>query len=252
MNILTKEHLPIAMRVEKDDHIIGYIRGTGSRLVISISGVGNKRRFFPPWEFVGTASDSGRNHVLLVSERARTWMNSPSLAETIAKQIESLVASEEIDEVVAMGNSMGGFMALVLPQYTNIDRIVAISPQFSMHPNIVPEESRWSFWRARIRNFRHDTVGEIDSDLRDYFILHGSTKNENLHWGRFPYRQDFHHYIIQGEGHSLVVAMKKSGIMSEVLKLAVDGRADESIRVLSTKFHPVRRDKLTKSERFLW
>ncbi len=248
----TKTHLPIDMRVEENDHMIGHIKGTGKRLVISMSGVGNRRRFFPPWEFIGTASDEGRNHVLLVSERARTWMNSPTLPEAIAAQVENLITAGDVDEVVALGNSMGGFMALVLPQYTQVDRVVAISPQFSMHPDIVPEDNRWSHWRKQMQVFRHNDIGEVDPDRREYFILHGSTKNENFHWGRFPCDHKLHHYIVQGKGHSVVVAMKGAGIMKRVLKFAINGRPYQAARALSTSFQPVRRDKLPESDKFLW
>ncbi|MFX0542905.1 hypothetical protein ACEWPM_014380 [Roseovarius sp. S4756] len=248
----TKQHLPIDLRVEHDDHIIGYLPGTGSRLVVSLSSVGKRRWAYPPWEFIGTASDGGRNHVLLVSERARTWMNAPGLAEAIAAQIEHVVREHRIKEVVALGNSMGGFMALVLPQYTKVDRVVATSAQFSMHPDIVPEDGRWALWRTRMPAFRHETIGAIDAGARDHFILHGSTKNENLHWGRFPYDPALHHYIIQGKGHSVVIAMKGSGIMGEVLGLAIDGHADAAVKALSTRYRPIRRSELPPEQRMLW
>ncbi|MEJ8560542.1 hypothetical protein QTO30_04370 [Yoonia sp. GPGPB17] len=179
-------------------------------------------------------------------------MNSPVLPELISSEIESIKSTEEIDEVVALGNSMGGFMALVLPQYTPVQRVVAISPQFSVHPDIVPEEERWAYWRQRIRCFRHQDIGGIDVEKRGYFILHGGTKNENLHWGRFPSIPNLHHYILQGKGHAVVVAMKGSGLMRDVLHLAIVGQKAEAISILPKRFNSIGRDQLPDKQKFLW
>ena len=246
------QELPIEMRVDTKKHRLAYIRGNGNRLVVSMSGVGNRRRFFPPWEFIATASDNGRNHVLLVSDIERSWMNSPILPELIANEIERIKSTEQIDEVVALGNSMGGFMALVLPQYTLLNRIVAISPQFSMHPDIMPEEERWAYWQERIGTFRHEDVGDIDPKKRGYFILHGGTKRENIHWGMFHHIPKLHHYILKGKGHQVIVAMKGSGLMRDVLHLAIVGQEEKAIGVLPKRFNAIRRDQMPEETKFLW
>ena len=174
------QRVDIQMRIATEDHEVAYMRGTGNRLVVSLGGVGTKPNEMPPFEFVGTASQGGENHVILVTERARTWMNSPDLPEAIVKEIETVVAREAIDEVVALGNSMGGFMALVLPTLTRVDTVVALSPQFSMHPKVVPEETRWQKWRRRFPTYRHRQVPAPQDGTR-YVVLHGDTPAQRIH-----------------------------------------------------------------------
>ena len=244
-------HLPIEMRVATEEYRIARIAGSGKRLVVSLSGVGKNRRFFPPWEFIGTASDGGKNHVLLASDRSRSWMNDATLAERLVEEIETITHQHGIEEVVALGNSMGGFMALVLPDLTKVDRVVATSPQYSMHPDVVPEDTRWGYWRQRMPAFRHERIAALDTRKRDYFILHGSTLNEKSHWARFPYSPKLHHYILMGKGHSVVIAMKGAGLMRGVLHNAIEGRPEEAIRVLSERFKPVRRTDMPLQDAIL-
>jgi pimeloyl-ACP methyl ester carboxylesterase len=230
------------------DHEVAYMRGTGKRLVVTLGGVGTKPNEMPPFEFVGTASQGGENHVILVTEQARTWMNSPDLPEAIVKEIETVVAREAIDEVVAIGNSMGGFMALVLPTLTRVDTVVALSPQFSMHPNVVPEETRWQKWRRRFPTYRFRQVPAPQDGTR-YVVLHGDTPEERIHWARFPKApKTFNHFILRGESHDLVKALKKLDIMRPLLERAMDVKTRKVRKLLESHFSVSRREDLPNAE----
>ncbi|WP_283424290.1 alpha/beta hydrolase [Shimia sagamensis] len=236
------------MRIATEDHEVAYMRGTGNRLVVTLGGVGTKPNEMPPFEFVGTASQGGENHVILVTERARTWMNSPDLPVAIVKEIETVVAREAIDEVVAIGNSMGGFMALVLPTLTRVDTVVAPSPQFSMHPNVVPEETRWQKWRRR---FPTDLVRQVPApqDGMRSLVLHGDSPKERIHWARFsPASKTFNHFILRGESHDLVKALKKLDIMRPLLERAMDVKTRKVRKLLEGHFTVLRREDPPQAE----
>jgi len=242
------QRVDIQMRIATEDHEVAYMRGTGNRLVVSLGGVGTKPNEMPPFEFVGTASQGGENHVILVTERARTWMNSPDLPEAIVKEIETVVAREAIDEVVALGNSMGGFMALVLPTLTRVHTVVALSPQFSMHPKVVPEEARWQKWRRRFPTYRFRQVPAPQEGTR-YVVLHGDTPEERIHWARFPQApKTFNHFILRGESHDLVKALKKLDIMRPLLERAMDVKTRQVRKLLESHFTVVRREDLPQAE----
>lgn len=242
------QKVDIQMRIATEDHQVAYMRGTGTRLVIALGGVGTVPEEMPPFEFVGTASQGGENHVILVTERARTWMNSPDLPEALVKEIEEVVARESIDNVVALGNSMGGFMALVLPTLTKIDHVVALSPQVSMDPAIVPEETRWRKWRRRFPTYRFRQVPQPVEGTR-YLVLHGDTPEERIHWARFPQApKTFNHLILRGEAHDLVKALKKLEIMRPLLERAMDMKTRQVRRLLESHFTVLRREDLPVAE----
>ncbi|MBY6140664.1 hypothetical protein KUV26_14565 [Leisingera daeponensis] len=223
------------------DHSIAHQHGSGSRLFVCLSGVGTKRHEMPPFEFPGTASDGGRNHILMVAEKRRSWMNDPDLTALIVQEIERIRVQFSITETVTLGNSMGGFMALVLPQLTRIDRAIAFSPQFSMHPEHVPEETRWQYWRRRFPPYRFETVGSLDPERCGHFIFHGDAPEEEIHWRRFPAGRSIHHYILEGTGHNLVAGLKAQGLLARTVQLAAAGKPRLLRLLLEQHYGPCRR-----------
>lgn len=244
------KRVPITPLVETDDYKLAYMRGTGDRLVVSLGGVGTVPDEMPPFEFVGTASDAGQNHVILVTEKARTWMNSPELTRAILEEVETVVSRENIRDVVTLGNSMGGFMALVLPTLTRVDCAVAVSPQFSMHKSHVPEETRWRKWRNRFPGYAFETVGALDVAGTDYYVFHGDTPEERIHWARFPQTKKLHHFILRGQEHNLVKLMKTEGILTEAIHRAINRTPRRVRRLLEAHFDAIRRDHLPAHEAF--
>jgi pimeloyl-ACP methyl ester carboxylesterase len=210
--------------VINNDHRISHQHGKGSRLIICLSGVGTKRQEMPPFEFSGSASDHGRNHLLMIAEKRRSWMNDPAFTRRIVQEAERIIARFAITEVVTLGNSMGGFMALVLPQLMRVDRAIAFSPQFSMHPEHVPEETRWQHWRRNFPGYQFETIGTPDPAACDYYILHGAAPEEEIHWRRFPKDPALHHFILRGCGHNLVAGLKQKRLLPRVVRLAAAGK----------------------------
>ncbi len=204
---------------------IMYLSGRSSRLVISLSGVGRTRRGPPDIEFIGSSSCDGENHVLFVSDMSRSWMNGPGVAERVVRLMQQFVEFHDIDETVAMGNSMGGFAAFVLADLMPIDTVISFSPQFSAHPDIVPEEKRWIYHRQRIETWPYATVGEIAQPETRYFIFHGDTPEEAIHWRRFPEPQGINHFIFRGQDHNLVRVVQKRRLLQQVVSAAIDGRS---------------------------
>lgn len=236
--------IPFISLVDCDDHKMDYLPGSSDRLVVSFSGVGSKRDQMPGYEFIGSASDGGRNHVLLVSERRRTWMNDTALSQAIVTEVEKIVAQEDIQDVVSIGNSMGGFMALVLPQLTRVTCAIAFSPQYSMHPDHVPEESRWQYWRNRFPGFTHETIGPLDTDACDYYIFHGDAAVEEVHWGRFPVNPALNHFILKGVNHNLVKSLKQQRMLGRLIRLAIHRKPQKLRVLLQSRFDATRRDRI--------
>lgn len=229
---------------EEDYLKIGHLPGRSDRLVVSMSGVGRRRNRMPPFEFVASASNGHDNHVLLVSDRTRSWMNRRTVSEAIVEQVEALKDRHGIKSVVTLGNSMGGFMALVLPQLTPVDRVIAISPQYSMHPGQVPEEKRWQFWRDRFPHYAHETVGRLDNPAGNVLILHGDSREERIHWSRFPRRKDVQHFILRGMGHDLARDLQKRGILKRIVRNGIVGRSRRVHAILAQHYNVARREEL--------
>ncbi|WP_370314191.1 alpha/beta hydrolase [Sagittula sp.] len=86
------------------------------------------------------------------------------------------------DEVVAMGFSMGGYGALRFARTLKVDRLLAISPQVSIDPDVVPFDRRYRAeaegWNGALGNLEGRTTEARGAVLVDPF------KNRDVEHGR--------------------------------------------------------------------
>ncbi|MCP3970417.1 MAG: alpha/beta hydrolase [Rhodobacteraceae bacterium] len=198
--------------------------GTGRRLVVSLAGDGGRPGAIPPIEFIGSASCGGENHVLFISDPRRSWLNGPGVAEGIVKTIERYRARHDIEDLVLLGNSMAGFAALRLTEMMPVDTVIAFAPQFSVHPDLVPEETRWRPYVNRIQNWVYPDVGDLKQEDTNYYLFHGDDPEEARHWLRFPWHRGLSHFIFCGMGHRVAKIFQKRRLLAQVLQSAMDGR----------------------------
>ncbi len=216
---------------------------------MSLAGFGRNRNQVPPMEFIGTASGGGVNHVLFVSDTSRSWMNGPGLAEMLSELVEGTRVNHGITEIVALGNSMGGFAALVLANMVPVDTVIAFAPQFSMHPDLVPEEKRWSIFSSNITCWPIPDVGNLDQEVSDYYIFHGSNPLESRHWLRFPWNRRLNHFIFDGLGHDVAARIQKRRLLPLIFNGAVAGRP-RAVRLALERSFLGRRFNVSRREVF--
>lgn len=203
---------------------ISYLPGESDTLVISLAGVGKGRIEQPAVEFFQLAHQNRTNHVLFVSDASRSWMNGPGVAASIVNAIESVVAQSAIKRVVALGNSMGGYMALLLPNLTQIDAAIAFVPQFSVKPERIPEEQRWQFFRKRIKQWPFEAIESLPTDQSTVTILHGGTPDELIHANRFPRDPKAKHFILPHMDHRLAHRLHRAGKLQRIVSRAIEGK----------------------------
>ena len=182
---------------------IRYLPGSSRTLVVSFSGVGNSRAKEPTEEFFKIASSNGENHVLFVSDISRSWLNAKGMAGAIVKTIEDTAKRIDAKHVTAIGNSMGATMALHISKMLAFNTVVALVPQFSVDPEIVPEEKRWMFFRKRIEKHVFPRVENLPENKPLFFIVHGGSEDEQMHAGLFPKGINIAHFILPDHDHNL-------------------------------------------------
>lgn len=83
----------------------------------------------------------------VINSRNR-WYQHPEREEALAA---IAAVTRDYDRVITYGSSMGGYAALRYAVACGADVAVALSPQFSVDPRVVPWEIRWQPDVARIR-----------------------------------------------------------------------------------------------------
>ena len=201
---------------------IRYLRGSGACLVVSFAGVGTERKSEPPAEFFRLAHGAaGENHVLFVSDESRSWMNAPGMAEAVAAAVSATAREIGASRVVAIGNSMGGSAAMILASLMPVDEVLAVTPQFSVNPAIVPEETRWRYFRNKITAWPFPQVPDL-AGRGEVTVLHGDSDDELIHARRFAPMAA--HFIFAGQDHRLARSLHGRGLLAPIVSNAIAGR----------------------------
>ena len=198
--------------------------GTSRRLMVSFASVGKRRDALPEKEFVGSISQDGRNHIITISDSSRSWMNADGMASKVRDVISDYVLGHHIRQIVAIGTSMGAYCALVLGKLMPLDRIIAFTPQYSVHPEIMPDEDRWMWFRKQITNWRYPTLDTLPGGDTVIYMFHGDSPAEQMHWTRFPEADNLKHYILKETDHNFIGRFKKRGVLAKMVVAAIHDR----------------------------
>lgn len=206
-------------RVEIDDAVIAQ----AERLIVTFAGIGPGKRpqGVPAPEFLGSASRYGA--VVSVADKRRSWGNMldvPRVSDAIRRIADGRPIS-------TLGNSMGGFLAVLFSTPLQATHAVAVAAQFSISHSVIPNEHRWNHFGDKIRHWWYPSlIGHFNLVTR-YTTLNGSIWQEKRHWNRFPRQQNCQHYIFDGFGHDVAARLKERGILVPILDFAFrDGSGD--------------------------
>ncbi|QGP77587.1 hypothetical protein [Sphingobium sp. CAP-1] len=149
------------------------------------------------------------------------WFQDVSI-ETVQSIMAQLPA---YDEIITYGSSMGGYAAMYFAQAVGARVCIALSPQFSIEPAVVPFEMRWAGDAARI-HFTHQRLSEV--------IGHGGTTYYVLF---DPHTLDGQHVDMMMEisnrvmpipiphsGHPSGVVLQEAGLLASTFDNLVRGK----------------------------
>ena len=223
-DLRASKQLDILPRLATDNIVTWVHRGGSDKLVVCFSGIGKDIDTCPPYEFAKTATGDGKHNVLFVADPNRTWLNGPGLLNRIRDEIEAFKETCGATRVIAMGHSMGGFSALVAPSITRIDEVLAFAPQVSVHPDIVPDETRWAIYRDRITHFEIKSALDHLRDDTAYTIINGRHGREAPQRDLVPQLGNLRHYVIPRTHHNVPQRLKRVNCLADVVHFAIEGR----------------------------
>jgi hypothetical protein len=210
---------------------LDYLEGTSDLLVIAFSGVGYRDRPVPMPEATILTSWDGINHVLFVRDASRSWMNAPGMAARLTAAVASLVEKIKPTRIVAFGNSMGGTAALIFATLFRLDAVLAIVPQYSVKPDIVPKERRWRHFSREILEWTFPTVPDL-AGTQNVLILHGGDGAEMIHARKFAVPPNVDHYVLPQYGHMLAKILKNKQILRPLMEQVLTGNMAQARAVV--------------------
>lgn len=171
-------------------------------------------------EFFGTGRSF--DNIIFITDKTRSWGNQLDFCfvkDVIAPLIETR-------KVYSIGNSMGGFNAIISTRYIKTDVCIAFVPQYSVNPSIVPWEMRWKEYTSDIENFRFESVSEYMNETTNYFIFTGGKGPDKRHANLFPVMENVHHYSFPSISHNVAITLKEMGALDAVVQSCFDRAKD--------------------------
>lgn len=189
------------------------------KVVLSFTGIGQnvgKMREQAP-EFVGTASRQGG--LIVVTDLWRSWGNHVDW-EKVREIIEPYVDGRRL---FSIGNSMGGFLSILSTSFWPIERAIAFAPQFSVHPEVLPSERRWSALQKGILNWRYPSLAAHIHPDRAYHLFFGEFEPDMLQARCFPGVPNLHRYIVPEAKHGVAGHLKRVDALQDIVGQCVEG-----------------------------
>ena len=127
--------------------------------------------------------------------------------------------------VVTYGASMGGFGALIASGPLDAVRVLAVAPQVSVDPAVVPWEIRWRHHRRAITAFPH-RVQDLMSPRAQVVTLHDPRSRDARHIAALPFGPRRTDLALPHGGHTPLVVLQQAGVLSGFASSVLAGSFD--------------------------
>jgi hypothetical protein len=177
---------------------------------VTFSSIGGGTKYIQSEEFYDLTK---KYNGIFVRDTSRSWFNNIDI-KLLKKNIK-----EKID--FAVGYSMGGFNAIIFSSLFKVKKVIALSPQFSIHPKISEDEDFINY-AARIKNWKYPQL-KFSNDT-NYLLLFGDTDKEKYHANLVPKKKNIKLICIKNSSHFTMVKIKKTKKFKKLLYNFVEGR----------------------------
>lgn len=184
-------------------------------------------------EFKKLRADLGPQ--IYIFDKTRSWGNRLDL-EKIASLVQEQAAGRE---VVCLGLSMGGFLAVALSKALGARTCIAIAPQFSMHPEIMPNETRWDIYTHRITEWRIPSLEGRFSEDCTYYCFFSGIEAEVEHLVRFPIAPNVHRFLIPGSIHNTGAILKSMGQLYPTIEACLERRPPDQLPLVNERIDDI-------------
>ena len=130
-----------------------------------------------------------------------------------------------------LGNSMGGFLAILATKFFNIDVSISFVPQYSVSKNIFPHENRWDAYVNNISFFKFESLDNAFNEQTTYYIFGGIGGPDDKHLYKFPRRENVHTILIKSPAyhHQVAKKFKQDGQLYNVINDCMHKMPPEAI-----------------------
>ncbi|MGR3806191.1 alpha/beta hydrolase [Marinibacterium profundimaris] len=220
--------------LDEPDLRISHYQGVTDMAVVAFTGIGHGMGAIQQDEFIGSALGEDRNHVISVIDKDRSWYSAPGMQERIVATLRALKAELGVRRVVCLGNSMGGFGALLFAERIGADTAIGFVPQYTMRNDF--GERRWANFREKMVNDNLDTLGpHLNGRTRAYAVFGAEDLRDRLHVQRIKTNCIARIHLVAGSDHNdLTGFLKREGLLAPLIVAMIAHDDREVARLLAS------------------
>lgn len=164
------------------------------KTVLSFSSIGGGIKHIQNEEFFNLTK---KYNVLFIRDITRSWLNNVDI-----KLIKKNIIKKKC---YAIGHSMGAFNAIIFSTLHRIKKVIAFSPQFSIHPRITKDTTfrnhalRIKVWKYPKLKFSKNT---------NYLLVFGDDSKEKYHASLIPKQKNIKIIFIKNCDHNTAKKLK--------------------------------------------
>jgi hypothetical protein len=205
--------------VHEDDEIeITHEPGNSRVAIISFSGIGMGLGGIQIEEFRKSLAGTS-NDIYFVKDKARHWYNSSF--RKICDLLNGDLSRQSIDHSITLGNSMGGFGAIIFAgQLRGCRSAIAFSAQSAVDPVIVPWEQRYKTYTDTISHWAGLDATKFLRPEINYTLFFGNNDPVDIRHAERMAATDcanINIYIFPKAGHNLADYLKRKDILHHLL-----------------------------------
>lgn len=156
------------------------IPGRADDCIISFTGVGHALGGIDLQNPEFSKSNGDETKIFII-DKQRSWGNNLDWGK-----LEALLAPlTQTAQITTIGNSMGGFLAILSANRLGATHAIAFAPQWSIDPGIVPQETRWAAYREKITHIRFPDLSDAIKHSIRYSVFFGNGGRDAEHLAHF-------------------------------------------------------------------
>jgi hypothetical protein len=168
------------------------------------SSIGSGTKYIQNEEFFHLTK---KYNIFFIRDITRSWLNNVDI-----KLIKKNLNKRSVD--FAIGYSMGGFNAIIFSTLHKVKKVIAFSPQFSIHPKISKDKTFLNY-ASRIKKWKYPQLKF--SENTDYFLIFGDSSLEKYHGSLVPKKKNIKIIYIKNSDHEVIKKLKRSEKMYKII-----------------------------------
>jgi hypothetical protein len=170
---------------------------------------------------------SQRSTSIYVIDKQRSWGNYIDFLE-LFRLIRPFLRGKTIN---ALGNSMGGYIAILASQFIEMSVVVTFVPQYSVSKQIIPDEFRWDRYVNEIREWKYLSLQDSFNPGTRYYIIAGAGGDDDRHLKLFPKSSNIQRIFFTESkfDHDVAKILKEDEVLYDLIYDCFSGAAAQDI-----------------------